>query len=397
MTSLGRWCLSIAISLAALPLHAQPSAFRFLPSPGPSPVGLKVVKQFDPSRAFPAPPGDARGHISRPVQTLVWYPAQQGTGQGMTVGDYANLADTEIVDSPGGKRNKWRDQLSAEADEPLHARRDAPPAAGRHAVVVYAPSDSSTPWENADLCEYLASHGYVVLASPSMGSSTRDMTDDLDGINAQARDISFLITFAGTLPDTDMSRVALVSWSWGGISGLFAVARDPRIKALVEMDGSMRYFPGIVKKATDVRPDRMTTPLMFFTAEYPNLLEDLDAEYHGPTADRTGSSVLNAWTHGDVYTINMVGMSHGQFGAMQQRRKSDQSFAEDQVADYDRDDANTSHGWVARYVLRFLDATINHDPAAEAFLKRTPAQNGVPRHFMAVKFRPAQHSPLPHH
>ena len=39
-----------------------------------------------------------------------------------------------------------------------------------------------------------------------MGVSTRDMTDDLDGINAQARDISFLITYAQTLPNTDYIR-----------------------------------------------------------------------------------------------------------------------------------------------------------------------------------------------
>jgi hypothetical protein len=36
--------------------------------------------------------------------------------------------------------------------------------------------------------------GYVVLASPSMGASTRDMTDDLAGIDTQALDISFLIS-----------------------------------------------------------------------------------------------------------------------------------------------------------------------------------------------------------
>ena len=43
-------------------------------------------------------------------------------------------------------------------------------------------------------------------------------------------------------------RSAVVSWSWGGISSLFASARDPRINALVELDGSMRYYPGLVKK-----------------------------------------------------------------------------------------------------------------------------------------------------
>ena len=74
-----------------------------------------------------------------------------------------------------------------------------------------------------------------------MGVSTRDMTDNLDGINAQARDISFLITYAETLPDTDLSEVAVVSWSWGGGSSLFAAARDPD-GALVSMDGRHRVI-----------------------------------------------------------------------------------------------------------------------------------------------------------
>ena len=58
----------------------------------------------------------------------------------------------------------------------------------------------------------------------SMGVSTRDMTDDLDGINAQASDISFLITYASPSRH-GLSEVAVVSWSWGGISSLFAAAR----------------------------------------------------------------------------------------------------------------------------------------------------------------------------
>ena len=149
----------------------------------------------------------------------------------MTVGDYTQLADTEIhFDAPDPEQNRWRSLLKTSSEIPLWALRDAKPAKGHYPVLIYAPSDSSVSWENADLCEYLASHGYVVLASPSMGVSTRDMTDDLDGINAQARDISFLITYAKSLPDTDLSEVAVVSWSWGGVSSLFAAARDPRIE-----------------------------------------------------------------------------------------------------------------------------------------------------------------------
>jgi hypothetical protein len=68
------------------------------------------------------------------------------------------------------------------------------------------------------LCGYLASHGYVVIASPSMGAMTRNMTIDIPGTNAQAGDISFLIGHAQTLPDTDMSEVAVAALSFGGMS-----------------------------------------------------------------------------------------------------------------------------------------------------------------------------------
>ncbi len=309
----------------------------------------------------------------------------------MTVGDYVRLADTEIhFNAPDEKENRWRSLLKTSFDIPLWSVRDAQPTKGRYPVLIYAPSDSSVSWENADLCEYLASHGYVVLANPSMGVSTRDMTDDLDGINAQASDISFLITYANSLQDTDLSEVAVVSWSWGGISSLFAAARDHRIEGLVEMDGSMRYYPGLVKMAGDVHPERMNIPLLFFTRGDENLLEEIDKHYDGPSADIVGPNVLNAWIHGDLFTVNMLGMAHPEFSSMFQRRESAQRFAENQVADYGRDDANTSYAWVALYTLKFLDAYLKHDAWAKAFLEKTPVENGVPKHFMGITFRLAQ-------
>jgi len=268
--------------------------------------------------------------------------------------------------------------------------RDAVPAKGRFPIVIYAPSDSSVSWENADLCEYLASHGYVVLASPALGVSTRDMKDDLDGINAQARDISFLISYAISLSDADPLRVAVVSWSWGGISSLFAAARNPRIAALVEMDGSIRYYPGLVKRAADVHPERMIIPLLCFIRNVS--LEDLEKD-GVPPADKVGPNVLNAWKRGDLLTVNMLGMAHPEFSSMFQRREHERRFAENQVADYDRADANTSYAWVALYTLNFLNMHLKSDAAAETFLQRTPAENGAPRHFMAVMFSPAQDLP----
>jgi pimeloyl-ACP methyl ester carboxylesterase len=386
----------IAIALCIWPgsllAASQTSSFQFLQNPGPYPVGLRVVDQYDRSRTYPASHWDASkssaGNDARPLQTLIWYPSVKTTGKPMTVGDYAQLADTEIhFDAPRPEQNRWRSLLKASFDIPLWAVRDAKPEKGHYAVLIYAPSDSSVSWENADLCEYLASHGYVVLASPSMGVSTRDMTDDLAGINAQARDISFLISYAKSLPDTDSSEVGAVSWSWGGISSLFAATRDPRIDGLVSMDGSERYYPGLVKRAGDIHPERMTIPLLFFTRHIS--LEDL-ANDDAPAAYKIGPNILNAWIHGDLLKLDMLGMAHPEFSSMFQRRETAPRFAENQVADYGREDANTSYAWAALYTLKFLDAYLKHDASAKAFLAKTPAENQVPKHFMGVKFRAAR-------
>jgi len=326
------------------------------------------------------------------LQTLVWYPAKPGAAKPMTVGDYANLMANETQFdhprmSPDAKR--WISGLTPTLKMPLWAVRDAPAASGRFPVVIYAPSFSAMSWENADLCEYLASHGYVVIASPDMGASTRDMTLDVAGINAQARDISFLVGYARTLPDTDLSEVAVAGFSWGGISNLFAAARDNRIDALVALDGSMRFYSALVQQADDVHPGQMTIPLLYM-AEGEVTLEDyarFPSKYKGP-------SVLNAWTHGDLITVHMLGMVHTEFSSMYQRNEDVwKNFPEVQKADYGREDGITGYAWVARYTLQFLDAYLKHDAAGMAYLKKTPAQNGVPRHFMSVSYRPANGVP----
>jgi pimeloyl-ACP methyl ester carboxylesterase len=290
--------ISLCVCSTSVLVLSQIPPFQFLQTPGPYSVGLKIVDQYDRSRTYPvsakASSQISTGDDARPLQTLIWYPALRSTATPMTVGDYSQLADAEIhFKAPDQANNQWRSRLKTSSGIPLWAVRDAKPAAGRYPVLIYAPSDSSVSWENADLCEFLASHGYVVLASPSMGVSSRDMTDDLEGINAQARDISFLITFASSLPNANSLEVAVVSWSWGGISSLFAAARDTRIAALVSMDGSMRYYPGLVKMAGDVHPQRMTIPLLFFTRG--GLSLEALAKDPAPMAHRVGPNVLKSW------------------------------------------------------------------------------------------------------
>lgn len=368
---------------------ADATGFRFLQQPGPFDVGLQVVQQYDNSRSF--------GDGTRPLQTLVWYPTLRGAaGKLMTYGDYTNLPATDpamgelrqLVGIAG-----WLDAGSDSARAgAMWARRDAPAAPGRFPVVIYAPSFSSASWENADLCEYLASHGYFVFASPGMGVR-RESTHDLAGVEAQARDISFLVGYAGSFPGADPARVAVVGFSWGGLANVIAAARDTRIDALVALDGSLRYWPGLIAQTTDVRPENLTIPLMYFfgqaTIESHELLEKQSPAVHGP-------SVLNAWVHGDLVSVWMLGMSHPQFNSRTQRNERffQYEFAQQQQFDYDRNDGIVGYSWVARYTRAFLDDRLKGDATARHFLDAAPGENGVPAHTLRVDTSRAQ--PMPY-
>ena len=400
MSTKPRLIAFLALALALLNARAQDKPlFHFTEKPGPHSVGLKVVTQYDYARVYRSATDDLGkpypGERARPLQTLIWYPAKKSNATPMTVGDYSKLMASETsFDKPklAHDAEDWIKGMTPTLAMPLWAVRDAPLESGRFPLVIYAPSFSAMSWENADLCEYLASHGYVVVAAPDMGVSTRAMTGDLTGIDAQASDISFLIGFAQTLPNTDMSKIAVAGFSWGGISNLFAAARDNRIDALVALDGSMRYFPGLVKQAGDVHPDEMTIPLLFFT-QGAMTMED-QARYLSDKDKNQGPSVLNTWTHGDLVTVGMLGLIHTEFSSMYQRNEDTwKEFPEQHDADYSREDGITGYALVARYTLHFLDAYLKQDAAAMAWLKNTPAENGLPPHFISVDFRAANGIP----
>ena len=264
--------------------------------------------------------------------------------------------------------------------------RDAEKQAGHFPVVIYAPSVNAPATENIELCEYLVSWGFVVIASPSMGASSRQMTIDLDGANAEARDISFLLDFATTLPNADISAAAVAGYSWGGMAALLAAARDKRVDALISLDSSFVM-------AGDIHPDQMTIPFLAFSrGEDP--LEFSDSPRKDKTQSDSGPNVLNEWTHGDLIHVRMLAMSHIQFSSLYQRserfRKEAPHFSPD---DYSLGEGAQSYGWIAVYTRQFLRAYLKHDPDAQAFLSRSAIDNGAPRHLFFVNVRKASPKP----
>lgn len=394
----------LALLLLAAGIAQAADTFEFKNEPGPHVVGLKVIQQYDRSRGYKprislVTGQPTTGERARPMQMLVWYPASRSSGQHVTFEDYLATRATEddfTLDAAAIKRatahriadNQTVFPLTSKVvARPMWAMRDAPEKSGKFPVVIYAPSFSATASENPDLCEYLASHGYIVIASASMGTQTRAMTTDIDGVEAQATDIGYLISHAATLKQADTSQIAVAGFSWGGLANVVAAARDDRIKALVVLDGSVRYFPQMVDGGKDairyVNPARLAIPLIYF-AQQPATLETLNRK-----GANTTYNLLNKMVYSDVTIATMHPMTHGHFASDNLRFIGEPGFGE-----YTRDEVSTAYGWVSRYTLHFLDAYLKQDAGAVAFLEKKPGANGVPPHMMSLDVRRAKSSPL---
>jgi dienelactone hydrolase len=369
-------------------LSQAASNFSFDVAPGQHGVGLRVVEQYDYARSYlgkydVVTGKPVSGETARPMQTVIWYPAAKA-GKPVSYAEYFRLAASEErfgrgdadINAELASRLNGAPGSKEHADEEMTRRmwavRDAKAASGKFPVVIYAPSFGAHSYENADLCEYLASHGYVVIASPSMGAHGRAMTDDVEGIEAQAADIAFLIGYAHTLPQADTGNIAVAGYSWGGISNVFVAARDNRVKALVNLDGSVRYWPERIQEARYVQPSRLTVPMLFLAAR-PRSLEDL-AKRGKPV-----TSFLNEMKYSDVRIVTLPAMEHFAFSSDALRFMPSSAYSE-----YSAVEVSQSHSWMARYVLQYLDAYLKQQPSAKTFLDNEPKKNGVPDHVLTV-------------
>jgi dienelactone hydrolase len=392
------------VLLGAMSLvHAAPG-FVFSNQPGQHGVGLRIVKQYDYSRTYKAKIDllsgqPTLGERARPLQTLIWYPAAaKGGGAPVRYVDYLRtIATEEEFERPPADIakvtstrivNTWSGLTAAalrhEENRPMWAVRDAKPASGKFPVVIYAPSFGASAHENVDLCEYLASQGYVVISTAAIGPHGRSMTKDLEGVEAQVGDIEFLLGYAQSLPQADTAHVAVIGYSWGGMANVLAAARDNRISALVSLDGSVRYFPELVRSAKYVVPERLTAPYLFVAAR-PIPIEDQIAR----KSDMSGS-LLNELKYADFYMLTMNSMTHANFNSEYQRFALDNGWG---FGEYTREETSLAMSWMARYVGQFLNAYLKNDAAGLAYLSNPPAKNGVPAHMLALEKRPSRGLP----
>ena len=286
-------------------------------------AGYTHYRKYDQSRSYHEIYSWSKDVTARPVDISVWYPAQSsGEAKRMHVSDYLHVIkhEEEWPMLPDDKILGWfayPDNLENRKRLKIETKsiRDGKEMVGKFPVVIYAPGYQSSSVENFVLCEFLATHGYIVLASPSKGSNNRFMNgataSDLD---AQSRDIQFLITEARNLPHANISNVSVIGHSFGGMANILARMQSDFIKILVCLDGSVKYQLPTLEASPSYDLGKLNTPFLFVAQkDIPRrvMLEDgIDSTLND--SFRFFDSLKN----GNCFYKKSKFLTHGQFTSM---------------------------------------------------------------------------------
>jgi pimeloyl-ACP methyl ester carboxylesterase len=235
--------------------------------PGPYAVGFRSLWQMDYSRVYNTVFNDkttyASGKAPRPILINLWYPAERPSNQPpMLHRDYLKIQteDPRLARFTAKLAEYERDTVSTEVmgkpdaaltvDERRRLEhfwaastacfRDAPPLGRRFPLVIYHAGAGSSFEDNAVFCEFLASHGYIVVGSAFQNGTGRTLA--VDGRDGSARDLEFLIAHARRQPNVDWQAIGLVGHSLGAQAILMfrAQAASP-VDAVVSLDSTQDY------------------------------------------------------------------------------------------------------------------------------------------------------------
>jgi len=328
--------------------------------------------------------------ISRPISVSVWYPStgSQPLIEPMTIVNYLEIlkAEEEWEHLPNEQILNWFSyQNTAEnrvhLNKPAKAVLDAQPAPGRFPIIIYAPGQEGSSIENFALCEYLASHGYLVISSSSRGADARSFRGTPEkNMEAQARDIEFLIKEAMTLENGDSHNIATMGHSFGGLSNILAQMRNSNIKAVVSLDGSIRYNYATLQRSPFAAVEKVTVPFIHMAQK--DIPERVLLEEGIDPALNHQFAFYDELKYSDAYSLKFHDLTHSYFttlGVLFQTRDLRQDKSDREIM--------RSYKVMTAYTLHFLDAYLRNKNESQIFLRAQPVVNGIHDNLVSVKYK----------
>ncbi|MEE9554987.1 MAG: hypothetical protein V3W18_11875 [candidate division Zixibacteria bacterium] len=227
--------------------------------PGSYAVGFDTIEKYDYTRTI-RPKRDyfgqtLTGERARPIQICIWYPAEKTEdAKSMILGEYifpypndgdffefvSAIQDREIAylfTILNNDRGAVLDLLSVK----VGAIHKAPSSKGSFPLIIHTPDLGRGAAENFILCEYLASHGFIVAATHSVGAFALNAELNAADRETQIDDAGFLLSLMRDYPNVNPERIGALGYRAGGSVSLILGARNSNIDIVASLDGLYLY------------------------------------------------------------------------------------------------------------------------------------------------------------
>ena len=370
--------------------------------PGPNGVGFQLIKVYDYSRFFNTndllPVHENISESARPIRVYLWYPAQKKTVSGLSFQSFLRMAaenfhpldshiedDLERLPKPvqleKGLNNESLKQLISKTTASV---QNAAPQPGLFPLIVFGQGlYYESPLTHLVLCEYLASHGYVVATCPLMGTHYRLVNLNVVDLETQIRDMEFAISRARALPFVHPHRLGVIGYDMGGMAGMTLSMRNPEVDAFVSLDAGILFGhpSALPNNHPHYSEEKFQIPWMHMTqARFLSFARSQGAVSSSMDRKQYGDSYLflvNTESHGDFTSYSMFGIENPVTAYWGPIEKDPQPLYEA----------------ICRYCLFFLDGYIKGNQKSLSRLQENHQDHGLDDIFVAIERKKGDEPP----
>jgi len=385
--------LTILITSIFLTLtsYGQTSLNKISLAFGKHKVGFKHYTAIDSTRTYQIKNDFSNQFINRPIPISIWYPAKikNSSTEQLNVLDYLKILkeEEEWKNLPNEFLLDWfpylwnTPQNKAHLSEKVTAFSNSTFLGGKYPVIVYASSYQASSIENFALFEYLASNGFVVISSPSRGTDTRWLeggtTKDME---TQSRDVEFLLKEIHKYKNIDSDKVALMGFSFGGLSNAITVMKNKNVSGIVSLDGTERYNYTVLEKSPYFNLDKFTIPYIHFAQK--EIPKEVLASDKIPVELNYKFQLYDSLKKSNAYSYKFHDLTHSyfsSFGVLFANRDKRQDKSDGKIM--------ASYRLLCEHILQFLNATLKNDEKANVFIENNPRENGFSEALISKKMK----------
>lgn len=328
--------------------------------------------------------------IPRQIPVSIWYPSIDDPGKNTQLGiiNYMEILkeEEEWEHLPNEQILNWfyyqnTPENQAHLKEKSTAYLNASSASEKFPIIIYAPSYQASSIENFALCEFLASHGYVIISSPSRGTETRFLEGGTGkDMETQARDLEFLLKEVLGRQDVDPNKIATMGFSFGGLSNVLFQMRNSSIKAIVSLDGSIKYQYPTLQESPFSAIEKVNVPFIHMAQK--DIPKEVLIEDNIDTTLNSKFDFYSDLVNSRAYSLKFHDLTHSHFstlGVLFGKRDQRQDMSDSKIME--------SYKWMALYTLNFLDAFLKNDREALNFLDGKPQKSGLPVELVSKQFK----------